>query len=48
MTDAPKRILFVDDDRVVLKGLERMLFEWSDAWDMVFVDDAEKALIALD
>lgn len=47
MTDAPKRILFVDDDRVVLQGLERMLFEWADAWDMVFVDDADKALTAL-
>jgi HD-like signal output (HDOD) protein/ActR/RegA family two-component response regulator len=47
MTDAPKRLLFVDDDRVVLQGLERMLFEWADAWDMVFVDDGEKALAAL-
>jgi HD-like signal output (HDOD) protein/ActR/RegA family two-component response regulator len=47
MTEAPKRILFVDDDRVVLQGLERMLFEWADAWDMVFVDDGEKALAAL-
>jgi HD-like signal output (HDOD) protein/ActR/RegA family two-component response regulator len=47
MTDASKRLLFVDDDRVVLQGLERMLFEWADAWDMVFVDDAEKALAAL-
>jgi HD-like signal output (HDOD) protein/ActR/RegA family two-component response regulator len=47
MSDAPKRFLFVDDDRVVLQGLERMLFEWADAWDMVFVDDADKALAAL-
>jgi HD-like signal output (HDOD) protein/ActR/RegA family two-component response regulator len=47
MTDARKRILFVDDDRRVLQGLERMLFDWADVWDLVFVDDAEKALTAL-
>jgi HD-like signal output (HDOD) protein/CheY-like chemotaxis protein len=39
-----KRILFVDDEVGVLQGLERMLFEMADAWDMCFVDSAEKAL----
>ena len=48
MADVPKRILFVDDDRVVLQGLERMLFEHADTWDMVFAGDAEEALAALD
>ncbi|HTV17381.1 MAG TPA: response regulator, partial [Polyangiaceae bacterium] len=48
MTETPKRILFVDDDRVVLQGLERMLFEWAEAWDLHFVDHAEAALAALD
>jgi HD-like signal output (HDOD) protein/ActR/RegA family two-component response regulator len=47
MTDAPKRILFVDDDRVVLQGLQRMLFEWADVWELAFVDDADKALAAM-
>jgi HD-like signal output (HDOD) protein len=42
--DARKRILFVDDEVGVLQGLERMLFEMVDHWDMVFVDSAEKAL----
>lgn len=42
-----KRILFVDDERAVLQGLERMLFQWADVWDLVFVDDAEQALRAL-
>lgn len=47
MSDARKRILFVDDDRVVLQGLERMLFEWADVWDLVFVDGPELALSAM-
>jgi HD-like signal output (HDOD) protein len=42
-----KRILFVDDELAVLQGLQRMLFELADQWDMLFVDSAEKALSAL-
>jgi len=38
------RILFVDDEVGVLSGLERMLFEMADDWDMQFVDSADKAL----
>jgi len=44
MNDPKKRILFVDDEVGVLHGLERMLFEMADAWDMHFVDSADKAL----
>ncbi|MEO8182307.1 MAG: response regulator [Deltaproteobacteria bacterium] len=47
MTEAKKRILFVDDELGVLQGLERMLFEMADTWDMTFVDSAEKALSEL-
>jgi HD-like signal output (HDOD) protein/CheY-like chemotaxis protein len=44
LTDPQKRILFVDDEVGVLQGLQRMLFEMSDTWDMCFVDSADKAL----
>jgi HD-like signal output (HDOD) protein/CheY-like chemotaxis protein len=47
MTDPCTRILFVDDEVGVLQGLERMLFEKADVWNMAFVDSAEKALNAL-
>lgn len=47
MTESGKRILFVDDDRVVLQGLERMLFEMDDRWEMVFADSPENALRTL-
>ncbi|MFA5180111.1 MAG: response regulator [Syntrophales bacterium] len=39
-----KRILFVDDEELVLQGLKRMLHPHSDEWDMVFVDSGSKAL----
>jgi HD-like signal output (HDOD) protein/CheY-like chemotaxis protein len=47
MAQEVKRILFVDDEVGVLQGLQRMLFEMADVWEMVFVDSAEKALSAL-
>ena len=47
MSAAKKRILFVDDELGVLQGLERMLFELTDDWDMHFVDSADKALTEL-
>jgi HD-like signal output (HDOD) protein/CheY-like chemotaxis protein len=39
-----KRILFVDDEEMVLQGLKRMLRSCRDEWDMVFVDSGAKAL----
>jgi HD-like signal output (HDOD) protein len=39
-----KRILFVDDEEMVLQGLKRMLRPYRDEWDMVFVDSGAKAL----
>jgi HD-like signal output (HDOD) protein/CheY-like chemotaxis protein len=44
MSEGKKKILFVDDEIGVLQGLERMLFEMSEQWDMCFVDSAAKAL----
>ncbi|MGE4298470.1 MAG: HDOD domain-containing protein [Desulfovibrionaceae bacterium] len=39
-----KRILFVDDEIMVLKGLRRMLSPLRAEWDMQFSDNAEDAL----
>jgi HD-like signal output (HDOD) protein/CheY-like chemotaxis protein len=39
-----KRILFVDDEEMILQGLKRMLRSCEDEWDMVFVDSGAKAL----
>jgi HD-like signal output (HDOD) protein len=41
------RILFVDDEPMVLQGLQRMLRPMREEWDMVFVDGGEKALATL-
>jgi len=39
-----KRILFVDDEAMVLQGLQRMLRSMRAEWDMEFVESAEAAL----
>ena len=39
-----KRILFVDDEPNVLRGLERMLCDRADVWDMTFAATGEEAL----
>lgn len=39
-----KRILFVDDEDMVLQGLRRMLRPLREEWDMDFVDSGAKAL----
>ncbi len=39
-----KRILFVDDEIMVLQGLRRMLHAFRNEWDMVFVESGAKAL----
>jgi HD-like signal output (HDOD) protein/ActR/RegA family two-component response regulator len=41
------RLLFVDDESLVLQGLRRTLHSMRQQWDMTFVDSAEKALEAL-
>lgn len=46
MTDI--RILFVDDEELILSGLRRMLRPYHKEWDMAFVDSGEKALATLD
>ena len=43
-----KRILFVDDEPMVLKGLQRTLRKMRDAWEMTFASSAEEALTCLD
>jgi len=40
----PKRILFVDDDPMVLSGLQRSLRSMRAEWDMVFVNGGHEAL----
>lgn len=42
-----KRILFVDDDALVLKGLERSLRSLKGEWDMAFVQEGAEALSRL-
>ena len=44
----PKRLLFVDDEALVLEGLRRALHGPLRDWDMHFVDSAAAALSALD
>jgi HD-like signal output (HDOD) protein len=44
MSGDMQRVLFVDDEVAILQGLERMLFEMADEWEMVFVDRPERAL----
>ena len=39
-----KRILFVDDDELALRGLDRLLRTMRDEWEMEFTDSGEKAL----
>ena len=42
--EAMKRILFVDDEEMVLQGLQRMLRSLRREWDMTFVESGAKAL----
>ena len=42
--NAKKRILFVDDESLALQGLERMLRNMRNEWEMEFVDSGSKAL----
>jgi HD-like signal output (HDOD) protein len=43
-----KKVLFVDDEPLILNGLRRALHAMRDTWDMHFVDSAANALNALD
>jgi HD-like signal output (HDOD) protein len=38
------RILFVDDEELALRGLNRLLYPMRGEWDMEFLDSGEKAL----
>ena len=40
------RILFVDDEEYILKGLEILLFKQRHAWDMHFIQGGQQALDA--
>jgi putative nucleotidyltransferase with HDIG domain len=44
----PKRLLFVDDDSMVLDGLRRTLHSMRQEWEMHFVNSAAAALEALE
>lgn len=39
-----KRVLFIDDEAMVLQSLKRVLHSMSNEWDMEFVDSGAKAL----
>lgn len=43
-----KRILFADDEPLVLKGLQRTLRKMRSEWDMVFASSGKEALEILD
>ena len=43
-----KRILFVDDEPMVLKGLQRTLRKMRDEWEMTFASSGQEALDILD
>jgi len=43
-----KRLLFVDDEAMVLSGLRRSLHGMRNLWDMQFVESAAAALQALE
>jgi YesN/AraC family two-component response regulator len=43
-----KRLLFVDDDPLVLDGLRRALHSMRQTWEMNFVGSAAAALEALE
>lgn len=43
-TPLRKRVLFVDDEPMVLQGLQRMLRGMRNEWEMEFVDSGQKAL----
>jgi len=43
-----KRILFVDDEPMVLSGLQRSLRPMRSEWEMVFAEGGEQALAAID
>ena len=43
-----KRILFVDDESMVLKGIQRTLRKMRKSWDMTFTTSAREALEILD
>jgi len=42
------KILFVDDEPRILSGIERMLFDMTDEWDMSFAESGELALETLE
>ena len=39
-----RRILFVDDEPLILQGLQRMLHSMQEEWDMAFVESGARAL----
>ena len=43
-----KRIIFVDDEPLVLKGIQRTLRKMGDVWEIAFASSAEEALAILD
>ncbi len=46
--DRRRKVLFVDDEPELLRGLRRMLMSESDNWDMHFSDNPQAALAAIE
>ena len=45
--ESKKRILFVDDEMLVLNGLKRMLYPMRNKWDMEFAASGKQALVLM-
>ncbi len=43
-----KRLIFVDDEPRILRGLKRTLYPFADRWDMVFVESGTAAVAEMD
>ena len=48
MVNKMKRLLFVDDEADILRGLKRMLRPYKDEWDVVVANSGDEALQLLD
>ena len=48
MNEPREKLLFVDDERLVLHALRRILEPYQDRWEMVFLDSAVEALQLLE
>ncbi len=48
MVGRKSRVLFVDDETLILRGIRRMLMEESDEWDLLFAESGKEALAIME